>query len=189
MRAPASVRKCAQKCAQTGSDDHLRHPTPTNLPMKNGPEIIDFRPVLEVLAALANCRLRPLGHLTVHRQVYVTQSFARKYSMTKRTRRLALKPSPLPVSATTRVFCIVGVFPRFGHTRSGTILGTVASGVGEGSRGDKRKATDCVAAAFDKGTQAHSQGRSRLPRWSRSRSAANKGSSAHEPRKGDACTS
>ena len=51
------------------------------------------------------------------------------------------------------------------------------------------KATVCVAAAFDKGAQAHSQGRSRLPRCSRSRSAANKGSSAHEPRKGDACTS
>ena len=32
--------------------------------MKNGPEIIDFRPVIEFLAALANRRLQPLGHLT-----------------------------------------------------------------------------------------------------------------------------
>jgi hypothetical protein len=33
--------------------------------MKNGPEIIDFRPVLGFLAALPNRRLRPLGHLTL----------------------------------------------------------------------------------------------------------------------------
>jgi len=32
--------------------------------MKNGPEIIDFRPVLCFLAALANRRFRPLSHLT-----------------------------------------------------------------------------------------------------------------------------
>ena len=39
-------------------------PTPTKVPIKNGPEIIDFRPVLEFPAALANRRLQPLGHLT-----------------------------------------------------------------------------------------------------------------------------
>jgi hypothetical protein len=43
----------------------LRHPTPTERPIKNGPEIVDFRPVLSFLAALANRRLQPLGHLTV----------------------------------------------------------------------------------------------------------------------------
>jgi hypothetical protein len=32
--------------------------------MKNGPEIVDFRPVLCVVVALANRRLQPLGHLT-----------------------------------------------------------------------------------------------------------------------------
>jgi hypothetical protein len=32
--------------------------------IKNGPEIDDFRPVLELPVALANRRLRPLGHLT-----------------------------------------------------------------------------------------------------------------------------
>jgi hypothetical protein len=32
--------------------------------MKNGPEIIDFRPILESRATVANRRLQPLGHLT-----------------------------------------------------------------------------------------------------------------------------
>jgi hypothetical protein len=32
--------------------------------MKNGPEIVNFRPVLGFSAALANRRLKPLGHLT-----------------------------------------------------------------------------------------------------------------------------
>jgi hypothetical protein len=41
-----------------------RDPTPTKVSIKNGPEIIDFRPVLGFLAALANRRLQPLGHLT-----------------------------------------------------------------------------------------------------------------------------
>jgi hypothetical protein len=41
-----------------------RHPTPAKRPMKNGPEIVDFRPVLCVVVALANRRLQPLGHLT-----------------------------------------------------------------------------------------------------------------------------
>ena len=43
----------------------IRQPTPTNRPIKNGPEIDDFRPVLRFPAALANRRLQPLGHLTV----------------------------------------------------------------------------------------------------------------------------
>jgi len=42
----------------------ILEPTPTNVPIKNGPEIIDFRPVLEFPAALANRRRQPLGHLT-----------------------------------------------------------------------------------------------------------------------------
>jgi hypothetical protein len=42
----------------------IRQPTPTKFLIKNGPEIDDFRPVLRFLAALANRRLQPLGHLT-----------------------------------------------------------------------------------------------------------------------------
>jgi hypothetical protein len=42
----------------------IRQPTPTMKPIKNGPEILNFRPVLRFLAALANRRLQPLGHLT-----------------------------------------------------------------------------------------------------------------------------
>jgi hypothetical protein len=44
----------------------IRQPTPTMKPIKNGPEIINFRPVLRFLAALANRRLQPLGHLTAN---------------------------------------------------------------------------------------------------------------------------
>src|SRR5882762_2207437 len=51
----------------------IPQPTPTKVPIKNGPEIIDFRPVLGFPAALANRRLRPLGHLTARLQVYVTK--------------------------------------------------------------------------------------------------------------------
>jgi hypothetical protein len=51
-----------------------RQPTPTKPPMQNRPDIIDFRPVLELLAALANRRLQPLGHLTAQLQVYVTKT-------------------------------------------------------------------------------------------------------------------
>jgi hypothetical protein len=32
--------------------------------MRNGPEIVNFRPVLDSRATLANRRLQPLGHLT-----------------------------------------------------------------------------------------------------------------------------
>jgi len=42
----------------------LQHPTPTNKPKKHGPEIVNFRPVPCFVAALANRRLQPLGHLT-----------------------------------------------------------------------------------------------------------------------------
>jgi hypothetical protein len=37
---------------------------PAKVPIKTGPEIVDFRPVPYSLAALANRRLQPLGHLT-----------------------------------------------------------------------------------------------------------------------------
>jgi hypothetical protein len=42
-----------------------RQPTPTKEPIENGPEIVNFRPVLESRATLANRRLQPLGHLTL----------------------------------------------------------------------------------------------------------------------------
>jgi hypothetical protein len=42
----------------------IKQPTPTNDPIKNGPKIIDFRPVLGFPIALTNRRIRPLGHLT-----------------------------------------------------------------------------------------------------------------------------
>jgi hypothetical protein len=38
--------QCARQCAQPGPKTINRQPTPTKPPMKNGPEIIDFRPVL-----------------------------------------------------------------------------------------------------------------------------------------------
>ena len=41
-----SLLCCAQNCAQTRSKTIIRQPTPTKPLMKNGPEIIDFRPVL-----------------------------------------------------------------------------------------------------------------------------------------------
>jgi len=51
-----------------------RQPTPTNKPIKNGPEIVNFRPVLGSRATLANRRLQPLGHLTADLQIYVTKT-------------------------------------------------------------------------------------------------------------------
>jgi hypothetical protein len=42
----------------------IRQPTPTKALIKNGPEIVNFRPVFESWTTLANRRLRPLGHLT-----------------------------------------------------------------------------------------------------------------------------
>src|SRR5262245_37554424 len=47
--------------ARNRSTPTQRQPRSQN---KNGPEIMDFRPVLQLLAALANRRLQPLGHLT-----------------------------------------------------------------------------------------------------------------------------
>jgi hypothetical protein len=55
----------------------IRNPTRTKLPKENGPEINDFRPVLELSAALANRRLQPLGHLTADVQVYEIQALTR----------------------------------------------------------------------------------------------------------------
>ena len=55
---------CAHQCAQTRSKNIILKPTPTNVPIKNGPEIVNFRPVLGFPVALANRRLQPLGHLT-----------------------------------------------------------------------------------------------------------------------------
>ena len=55
-----------------------RQPTSTKLPKENGPEIVNFRPVLESRATLANRRLQPLGHLTARLQVYETQPLTRK---------------------------------------------------------------------------------------------------------------
>jgi hypothetical protein len=49
----------------------LRQQTPTRFPIKNGPEILDFRPVLRFRAALANRRLQPLGHLTAARNLSI----------------------------------------------------------------------------------------------------------------------
>ena len=48
----------------------LRQQTPPEKPIKNGPEIINFRPVLSSRATLANRRLQPLGHLI--RMIFLT---------------------------------------------------------------------------------------------------------------------
>ena len=42
----ASAPVCPPVCPNSVRDPINRQPTPTKLPMKNGPEIIDFRPVL-----------------------------------------------------------------------------------------------------------------------------------------------
>src|SRR6188768_2993119 len=56
---------------------------------------------------LANRRLQPLGHLTARLQVYVTHALTRKGAFISGRRRIAINPSPWPLSATTRVGCIV----------------------------------------------------------------------------------
>ena len=61
---PASVPK-------RGPRTVIRDPTPTNVPIKNGPEIVNFRPVPEARATLANRRLQPLGHLTAARNLSI----------------------------------------------------------------------------------------------------------------------
>jgi hypothetical protein len=55
-------------------------PTPTSYVRRSRPKIVDLRPDLESLFTLANRRLQPLGHLTAHRQVYVTKTLTRKRS-------------------------------------------------------------------------------------------------------------
>ena len=60
----ASAPVCPPVCP-TRPEDHQSAANANKLPKKNGPEIIDFRPVLGFLAVLANRRLRPLGHLTL----------------------------------------------------------------------------------------------------------------------------
>jgi hypothetical protein len=58
-------RSVATSVPKRGPWTIIRQPTSAKFPMKNGPEIVDFRPVLEFSAALANRRLQPLGHLTL----------------------------------------------------------------------------------------------------------------------------
>lgn len=65
-RVPVGVPKL-------GPGSVKRQPKPTKLPMKNGPEIVNFRPVLESPATLANRRLQPLGHLTATRLLSIRQ--------------------------------------------------------------------------------------------------------------------
>jgi hypothetical protein len=45
-------------------------------PTKNGPEIVNFKPVLESQATLANRRLQPLGRLTANAKCNGKQHFA-----------------------------------------------------------------------------------------------------------------
>jgi hypothetical protein len=47
----------------------IRQPTPTKVPINNGPEVFNFRPVLGFPTALANRPLQPLGHLTAARNL------------------------------------------------------------------------------------------------------------------------
>jgi hypothetical protein len=58
--------QCAHQCAQTRSKSHHSAANANQGPNKNGPEIVNFRPVLRFLVALANRRLQPLGHLTAN---------------------------------------------------------------------------------------------------------------------------
>ena len=52
-----SPEVCPGVCPNAGPRTIIRQPTPTNVPIKNGPEIIDFTPVLEVPAAFWNRRM------------------------------------------------------------------------------------------------------------------------------------
>src|SRR5215831_10589002 len=63
---------------------------------------------------LANRLLQPLGHLTALVQVYRTQALTRTFSTTKEPRRPAFKPSPLTLSTTTPVLCIVPLVHHLG---------------------------------------------------------------------------
>jgi hypothetical protein len=70
-------RSVPESVPKRGRATIIRQPTPTNDPIKNGPEIVDFRPVLYFVAALANRRLQPLGHLTV--KIFLTISAIRRW--------------------------------------------------------------------------------------------------------------
>jgi hypothetical protein len=56
--------ECARQCAQTRSRNGRWGANANQRFNKNGPEIVNFRPVLESPLALANRRLQSLGHLT-----------------------------------------------------------------------------------------------------------------------------
>ena len=76
-------------------------PTPTKDPIKNGPEIINFRPVLESPLALANRRLQPLGHLTAARNLSIRHTSS--YAELRCPPRLSLKLSlPTPAAPSMR---------------------------------------------------------------------------------------
>jgi hypothetical protein len=53
-------RSVPKSVPKRGPTTIIRQPTPTKRPIKNGPEIVNFRPVLRFPAALANRRLRAL---------------------------------------------------------------------------------------------------------------------------------
>jgi hypothetical protein len=58
--AHIGIVECARPLPKTDPPPpNANHETITN-----GPEIVDFTPILEFVAALANRRLRPRGHLT-----------------------------------------------------------------------------------------------------------------------------
>jgi hypothetical protein len=100
---------------------------------------------------LANRRLQPLGHLTAHLQVYATQALTRKCSMTKGRRRIAFKPSFLPLSATTRVGCIVRALLVSGTTdwaHSRAHLARFLPGPFKETEGKRKKATVSLTVAF-----------------------------------------
>lgn len=75
----------------------LPHPTPTKFAIKNGPEIVNFRPVLSFLAALANHRLQPLGHLTAARKLSINE--IELYGLSN---VLAIVPEIVPANAQNR---------------------------------------------------------------------------------------
>jgi dipeptidyl aminopeptidase/acylaminoacyl peptidase len=77
-KAHIGVRKTVPKSVpRRGQIPVQAHPTPTSYVRRNRPEIVDLRPDLESLTTLANRRLQPLGHLTAHLQVYVTNTLIR----------------------------------------------------------------------------------------------------------------
>src|SRR5947209_17392575 len=67
------LRVCAQECAQSGPWTIIPQPTQTNVPIRNGPAIIDFRPVLGSPRTLANRRLQ-----------YVSKTLTRNLSIAER---------------------------------------------------------------------------------------------------------